>query len=55
VIVAAGLDTRAIPLAWPQGTHLYELDQPAVLQYKDCILQIAGAQRPANEKRSAST
>ena len=46
VILAAGLDTRAFRLPWPDGTHLYELDQPAVLEYKAQVLDAADA-RPA--------
>jgi methyltransferase (TIGR00027 family) len=34
VLLAAGLDARAYRLPWPLGTHLYELDQPAVLAAK---------------------
>jgi len=43
VLVAAGLDTRAYRLAWPDGTHLYELDHPQVLGYKRDVLDAAGA------------
>jgi methyltransferase (TIGR00027 family) len=35
VLVASGMDTRAWRLDWPQGTELFELDQPAVLRFKD--------------------
>lgn len=38
VILAAGMDTRAFRLPWPEGTHVYELDRPAVLAVKDAIL-----------------
>ncbi|HZC93035.1 MAG TPA: class I SAM-dependent methyltransferase, partial [Mycobacterium sp.] len=34
VILAAGLDTRAYRLAWPQGTVVYEVDQPQVIEFK---------------------
>ncbi len=44
VIMAAGLDTRAFRLAWPEGTRLFELDQPEVLAYKEDMLNAAGAQ-----------
>jgi methyltransferase (TIGR00027 family) len=44
VLLAAGLDTRAFRLNWPEQTRLFELDQPAVLQYKEQILYSAGAQ-----------
>ena len=43
VILAAGLDTRAFRLCWPAGTRLYELDQPAVLAFKDQVLAEQGA------------
>jgi methyltransferase (TIGR00027 family) len=43
VLLAAGLDTRAYRLKWPTATRLFELDQPAVLQYKAEVLQTAGA------------
>jgi methyltransferase (TIGR00027 family) len=43
VLMAAGLDTRAFRLRWPEPTHLFELDQPAILLYKDQILHSAGA------------
>jgi methyltransferase (TIGR00027 family) len=38
VMPACGLDTRAFRLSWPPDTCLFELDQPAVLQYKEQIL-----------------
>jgi methyltransferase (TIGR00027 family) len=44
VLLAAGLDTRAFRLAWPEGTRYYELDQPAVLQHKAQVLASQGAQ-----------
>ncbi len=44
VILASGLDTRAFRLKWPEGTRLFELDQPSVLRYKEQILRDAGAQ-----------
>jgi methyltransferase (TIGR00027 family) len=34
VILASGLDSRAYRLGWPAGTHVYEIDQPLVLEYK---------------------
>lgn len=34
VILAAGLDARAYRLAWPDGTRVFELDQPAVIATK---------------------
>lgn len=44
VLMAAGLDTRAFRLTWPEQTRVFELDQPGVLQYKEQILHSAGAQ-----------
>jgi methyltransferase (TIGR00027 family) len=34
VILAAGLDSRAYRLPWRDGTRVYELDQPRVLDFK---------------------
>jgi methyltransferase (TIGR00027 family) len=38
VILAAGLDARAFRLAWPPGTTVFEVDQPAVIAAKDGVL-----------------
>jgi methyltransferase (TIGR00027 family) len=38
VILAAGMDARAYRLPWPDGTTVYELDQPAVIDAKADIL-----------------
>lgn len=38
VLLAAGLDTRAFRLPWPSGVHLFELDLPKVLTFKDSVL-----------------
>ncbi|BBY63307.1 SAM-dependent methyltransferase [Mycolicibacterium helvum] len=38
VILAAGLDTRAWRLPWIDGTTVYEIDQPKVLEFKDRVL-----------------
>ncbi len=38
VILAAGLDTRAWRLPWIQGTTVYEIDQPKVLDFKERVL-----------------
>lgn len=43
VILAAGLDARAWRLGWPQGTRVYELDQPKVLDFKSSTLRANGA------------
>ena len=41
VILAAGMDSRAFRLSWPEGTRLFEVDQPAVLEHKQRALQNA--------------
>ncbi len=51
VLMAAGLDTRAFRLNWPEGTRLFELDQSPVLKYKEQVLRSAGA-RPACERQT---
>jgi methyltransferase (TIGR00027 family) len=43
VILAAGLDARAWRLPWPDGTVVYELDQPRVLEFKSNTLREHGA------------
>ncbi len=51
VLMAAGLDTRAFRLHWPEQTRLFELDQPPVLQYKARVLEAAGA-RPGAARQA---
>lgn len=51
VLMAAGLDTRAFRLPWPKQTRFFELDQPQVLQYKERVLNAAGAQ-PTCERQT---
>lgn len=43
VLLAAGLDTRAWRLAWPEETVLFELDRPDVLAAKAGVLAEARA------------
>ena len=43
VLLAAGLDTRAYRLEWPPGSHVFELDRPAVLSHKEQVLKLATA------------
>jgi methyltransferase (TIGR00027 family) len=43
VLLAAGLDTRAYRLTWPDGVRLFELDLPEVLSFKDTVLTGRGA------------
>ena len=39
VIVAAGLDSRAYRLEWPDGTTVFEVDLPKVLEFKARVLE----------------
>ena len=50
VILAAGLDSRAYRLKWPAGSVVYEIDLPAVLEYKSTTLDALGA-APATTRR----
>lgn len=43
VLLAAGLDTRAFRLAWPEGTRVFELDLPPVVAFKERVLREEGA------------
>ncbi|CAM4474967.1 Putative S-adenosyl-L-methionine-dependent methyltransferase [Mycobacterium basiliense] len=47
VILASGLDSRAWRLPWPNGTVVYELDQPRVLEFKSATLSRHGARPTA--------
>ncbi|WP_055405843.1 class I SAM-dependent methyltransferase [Mycobacterium sp. UM_11] len=47
VILAAGLDARTWRLPWPDGTVVYELDQPKVLEFKSNTLREHGAEPKA--------
>jgi methyltransferase (TIGR00027 family) len=48
VILAAGLDSRSWRLPWPDGTTVYELDQPRVLDFKSSTLADHGAEPACN-------
>jgi methyltransferase (TIGR00027 family) len=48
VILAAGLDARSWRLPWPDGTTVYELDQPRVLEFKSLTLAEHGAEPACN-------
>jgi methyltransferase (TIGR00027 family) len=50
VVLAAGLDSRAYRLSWPDGTTIFELDRPQVLDFKREVLAEHGAQ-PRAERR----
>ncbi|MEB3050546.1 class I SAM-dependent methyltransferase [Mycolicibacter sp. MYC123] len=47
VILAAGLDSRAYRLGWPQGSVVYEIDQPEVIEFKSATLAALGAEPTA--------
>ena len=44
VVLASGLDTRAFRMSWPAGFHLFEIDQQAVLDFKERTLRDLGAE-----------
>src|SRR5579875_437578 len=44
IILASGLDARAYRLPWPAGTVVYEVDQPAVIEFKTRTLAELGAE-----------
>src|SRR5580692_8038627 len=50
VILASGLDTRAYRLPWPDGTTVYEIDQPEVIEFKTRTLADLGAEPTANRR-----
>jgi methyltransferase (TIGR00027 family) len=50
VLLAAGLDSRAYRLTWPDGTVVFELDQPQVLEFKREVLARHG-DAPTAERR----
>jgi methyltransferase (TIGR00027 family) len=43
VLLAAGLDTRALRLAWPPGVRVFELDLPELFAFKEPVLAACGA------------
>ena len=54
VIVAAGLDSRAYRLEWPQGTTVFEVDLPKVLEFKARVLGDQGARPKARRVEVAA-
>jgi methyltransferase (TIGR00027 family) len=50
VILAAGLDARAYRLPWPDGTTVYEVDQPEVIAFKTSTLEGLEASPTANRR-----
>jgi methyltransferase (TIGR00027 family) len=53
VILAAGLDARAYRLPWPDGTVVYEVDQPEVIDFKTKTLTDLGA-KPRADRRTVA-
>ncbi|MGH3540946.1 MAG: SAM-dependent methyltransferase, partial [Mycobacterium sp.] len=53
VILAAGLDSRAYRLRWPDETTIFELDRPQVLDFKREVLAGQGAE-PNAERRGVA-
>jgi methyltransferase (TIGR00027 family) len=53
VILASGLDSRAYRLPWTEGTVVYEIDQPKVLEYKAERMAEHGAQ-PSAERHAVA-
>ena len=53
VILAAGLDARAYRLPWQNGTTVYELDQPEVIDFKTETLTGLGA-NPRADRRTVA-
>jgi methyltransferase (TIGR00027 family) len=54
VILAAGLDTRAFRLAWPESLVLFEVDRDDVFNHKETVLERLGAQ-PRCQRRLVRT
>jgi len=53
VILAAGLDARAYRLPWQDGTVVYEVDMPNVIDFKTATLSNLGAE-PTAERRTVA-
>jgi methyltransferase (TIGR00027 family) len=53
VILASGLDSRPYRLPWPQGTTVYEIDQPKVIEFKSTTMTEIGA-TPTAERRAVA-
>jgi methyltransferase (TIGR00027 family) len=54
VIIAAGLDSRAYRLDWPNGTTVFEVDLPKVLEFKARVLGEQGATPKARRREVAA-
>jgi methyltransferase (TIGR00027 family) len=53
VILASGLDSRAYRLPWPDGTVVYEIDQPNVIDAKTAAMTAIGA-TPTADRRAVA-
>jgi methyltransferase (TIGR00027 family) len=53
VILAAGLDSRPYRLPWPDGTVVYEIDQPKVIEFKTETMTAIGA-APSADRRAVA-
>src|SRR5882757_9220246 len=53
VILASGLDSRPYRLPWPDGTVVYEIDQPKVIEFKTATMTDIGA-TPTAERRAVA-
>jgi methyltransferase (TIGR00027 family) len=53
VILASGLDSRAYRLPWPDGSMVFELDQPQVIEAKTAAMRRLGA-TPTCERRTVA-
>ena len=54
MIIAAGLDSRAYRLDWPDGTTVFEVDLPKVLEFKARVLREQGATPKARRSEVAA-
>lgn len=50
VILAAGLDSRSYRLPWPSGMAVFEIDQPAVIDFKSRVLADLGEAPRADQR-----
>jgi methyltransferase (TIGR00027 family) len=53
VILASGLDSRPYRLPWPDGTVVYEIDQPKVIEFKTATMTDIGA-TPTAQRRTVA-
>jgi methyltransferase (TIGR00027 family) len=53
VILASGLDSRPYRLAWPEGSTVYEIDQPKVIEFKTATMESIGA-KPTAQRRAVA-